>query len=157
MYKINLSIERKVVKTLDVDFDAMPDNAKAYVIEYGLKQILNDVASDSAKQADPAAYKIGKATDKLANLMAGSIRTARTFDEFGKEIRKQVELWLRDEAGLPNNEIRTHMKDLPLTYIFIACETETDVETVQEHFRTQAQAIIDARERAKAGLKIKLK
>lgn len=38
-YSINVN---KLNESVAVDFEALPDNAKQYVIEYGLKQIVND-------------------------------------------------------------------------------------------------------------------
>lgn len=62
---------------LSVDWDKMPENAKAHIIEYGLKQKLNDAGSsatvknlgpnEAAKQAKAAAENV------LAALMRGDV------------------------------------------------------------------------------------
>jgi len=74
-YTINLA---KAGTGISVDFSAMPENAQAFVIEYGLRQILNDCASSVKKgEKDAPAIALGLAEKRLAKLMAGDFtRTA---------------------------------------------------------------------------------
>lgn len=62
-----------------IDFDAFADNVKAYVINYGLTQILNDAHSSVTEKAEPNAEKRAAQVEalvdkKLAALMAGDVR-----------------------------------------------------------------------------------
>lgn len=70
----------KTGETLAVDFDAMPEHVKAHIIEYGLKQKLNDAHSQHTEKSDPSGYveKSRAAAAKcLENLMAGELRANR--------------------------------------------------------------------------------
>jgi hypothetical protein len=61
---------------LNVDWDAMPDNAKAYIINYGLRQKLNDAgASATVKElgSDAGAQALAMAESVLEALMRGDI------------------------------------------------------------------------------------
>lgn len=75
MYTINIT---KAATTLDVDFDALTDSVKEYVIRYGMTQILNDAHSQIKAGEDGAADKAKSlAVKKLDALVAGEVRTAR--------------------------------------------------------------------------------
>lgn len=68
---------KKANKTLSIDWDAMPQNAKNFIIEYGLRQKLND-AGASATIKELGSDEAGKqafayAENMLAALMSGSI------------------------------------------------------------------------------------
>lgn len=69
----------KAAKNVVVDFDALPDVSKAYIIEYGLRQSLND-ATASLKRDE---YKtdgefqdaaLAVAEKKLAGILSGELR-----------------------------------------------------------------------------------
>lgn len=64
----------KANQTLEVDWDAMPDNAKAFIIEYGLKQKLNDATSSIKKdEENAAALALAASENVLEALMKGNI------------------------------------------------------------------------------------
>lgn len=76
----------KVAQTVEVDFDSLPKVSQEYIINYGLKQVLNDChASISLKAVDkagllmyPDSEAVGRATmeavrEKLAALQSGDI------------------------------------------------------------------------------------
>ena len=67
----------KAKKTIEVDFDAMPENAKAYIIAYGLKQKLNDAGASATKKSlgaeEAAEQSFAMAENILASLMEGDI------------------------------------------------------------------------------------
>ena len=73
MEKVMVQI-RKINAQVEVDFDALPETSKAFVIDYGLKQLLNDsVASKDDK------LEIADTVDrKLAALVDGSVRISST-------------------------------------------------------------------------------
>lgn len=75
---INIS---KADTLLQVNWDAMPENAKAHIIEYGLRQKLNDAGSQFKKDEEGCADKALNAAEAvLEALMAGqvTIRKAAT-------------------------------------------------------------------------------
>ena len=69
MEKVIVQI-RKINTQVEVDFDALPETSKCFVIDYGLKQLLNDaVASKDDK------LEIADTVDrKLTALVDGSVR-----------------------------------------------------------------------------------
>ena len=78
---------KKAQADLAVDFAGMPEAAKAYVLEYGLRQVLNDAMS-SGDKAKPDECK-AMALKKLDALMRGEIRAQRegggSADPVGRE------------------------------------------------------------------------
>lgn len=62
----------------EVDFDGLPENVQAYVIEYGLRQILNDAHSTVTEKAfpdpDERAEQVEALVDaKLKAMLAGDV------------------------------------------------------------------------------------
>lgn len=70
---------KKADKVVDVDWNAFNDDVKNHIIEYGLKQKLNDAHSHIKASDDKAAELAITEVDRvLSNLYAGNIRpTAR--------------------------------------------------------------------------------
>ena len=69
---------KKVQETVEVDFDNLPEISKQYLIEYGLKQRLNDCHSSLTLKDGAKAEDIMQAVhDCLAGLQAGTIRKMR--------------------------------------------------------------------------------
>lgn len=62
---------------LEVDFEALPEASRAYIINYGLTQCLNDAAAsipkDDAKVGELTMAKVGK---KMDALVSGTVRVA---------------------------------------------------------------------------------
>lgn len=93
----NITIN-KTNATREIDFDSLPDNAKSFVIEYGLKQLLNDCHSSIARkdyesQEDFEKDVHEKVDAKITSLKDGSltIRSASVrapADPVGKEVHK---------------------------------------------------------------------
>lgn len=96
MIKVSIG---KTGKVIDVDFDAMPENAKAFIIAYGLKQKLNDAGASITEDVEPdegkrADLKLGAAENVLEALMAGDITTRQS--AAGMTLEEQcVQKWLR--------------------------------------------------------------
>lgn len=82
---------------LAVDWDAMPDNAKQHIIEYGLRQKLNDAGSSATVKElgkdEAAAQAKAMAENVLEALMAGrvTVRTATAkIDRFMLQALKDI-------------------------------------------------------------------
>lgn len=72
-YQDDYTISLKKAETnVFVDFANMPEVSKAHILEYGLRQILND-AMASAKDKDEAE---SFAMKRLGNLMTGTLRAS---------------------------------------------------------------------------------
>lgn len=79
----------KADKPLAVDWDAMPEVAKRHIIEYGLRQKLNDAGSQYKKgEAGCAANAYGAAEAVLAALMDGRVRVVVAAGANDKALRK---------------------------------------------------------------------
>ncbi len=86
-------------KVIEVNFDAMPQNAKDYIIAYGLKQKLNDAGASITKDEVPEAeerlaQKVAVAEVALKALLSGDITTrqgaaAQTLEE------REASKWLK--------------------------------------------------------------
>lgn len=90
MFNINIS---KAKNTLAVDWDNMPQNAKDYIIQYGLKQKLNDCYATVVIGAEnPADVAMEAAKAMLENLMAGNItlRTAAAVASLEDKVRARI-------------------------------------------------------------------
>ena len=90
MFTINIS---KAKNVLNVNWDDMPQNAKDYIIQYGLKQKLNDCYATVVIGADnPAEVAMSAASEMLANLMAGNItvRTAAAVTSLEDKVRARI-------------------------------------------------------------------
>lgn len=81
MFRIPLN---KINESRSIDFNALPDVSKQHVIEYGLKQLLNDAMANGIDNAVRRAL----ADKRLDNLMAGVIRASRESDPVSQEARK---------------------------------------------------------------------
>jgi hypothetical protein len=75
----------KADRLVTVDYDALTQHVKDYVIRYGLTQILNDACSSVPKEKPAEAFAL--ATKKLAALQAGEVRTRR---DGGDEIEREA-------------------------------------------------------------------
>ena len=77
--------------TLSVDWDNMPDNAKAHIIEYGLRQKLNDAGSAATVkelgQDEAAAQAKAMAENVLDALMQGKVTVRQAAQSLTSEQR----------------------------------------------------------------------
>lgn len=79
MNRVDVTIG-KTGSVRQLDFDAFAPTVQAYVIQYGLTQILNDAHSAVTEKAEPDSAKRSAAVEsmvdkKLAALMAGDVRS----------------------------------------------------------------------------------
>lgn len=115
METLNIEIfhARAAVKTYQQDFDALPKHVQHFVAQYGLRQILNDAASDQKKYG---AEEVIKATDaKLQALLNGELKAARSSDPFGKWVKGQLLAALQSK-GLTAKTAAAHLKKCGTTY-----------------------------------------
>lgn len=87
MTTINVHI-KKCGKSVEVEWDSLPENVQEFIKDYGLRQILNDCHS-SEKEPDNAFALVEK---KLEALKSGQIAKTRgrTSDPFVKWLREKV-------------------------------------------------------------------
>lgn len=148
----------KASKSLSVDWDAMPDNAKQHLIEYGLRQKLNDAGSQfttkalGEKDAGDKAFAAAQVT--LEALMAGemSVRSAKvmmTLEDkmFGQVLRAFFKTIFAKPAD----------KDADNDDLILALVTKTgkEYEAIEAAIQAKANAMA-ALERQKAELVIEL-
>lgn len=138
---------------LEVDFDAMPENAKAFIIEYGLKQKLNDKGA-SATVKDLGPVEAGKqafamAETSLEALMAGriSVRTAAQTISAEDRISLRVtrSLYKQFIGAKPEDDVsRETLVEV------IAKKTEKEVSTIENAItkRVKAELEIEAAKKA---------
>lgn len=74
---------KKIGQSLGIDFNAMPAESKLHVVEYGIRQILNDAMAQvkpAVKGGDLTDVQKGEAlafaTKRLDNLMSGTLRAS---------------------------------------------------------------------------------
>lgn len=143
---INIIIS-KADKPLVVKWDEMPEAAQRHIIEYGLRQKLNDAGSQFKKgEENFAALAFGAAENVLAALMAGqvSVRQSRgttTLEErfFTKHLRA---LYTTLKLGKVEDQENEALLDA------VALKTGKDVETISAVIQKQADASADAKRKA---------
>lgn len=85
---------KKIGQTLTVDPSAFPGNSREHIFAYGLRQLLNDSMSSHKAEdlvtdkAKAAARK--DADERLANLLAGTLRASRESDPIAAEARRMA-------------------------------------------------------------------
>ena len=132
---INVLIS-KAEKPIAVDWDAMPDVAKQHIIEYGLRQKLNDAGSQFKKgETDCAANALNAAEAVLSALMDGRVRVVVAVGANDKALRKfAIALAKHVKAGFEEND--------SLDDLLQAIADKTDKEPVA--IRAALQRKVDA-------------
>lgn len=149
MIIINIS---KAEKSLSVDWDAMPEAAQRHIIEYGLRQKLNDAGSQFKKgEENFADNAFGAAETVLAALMAGQVtvrqsKGSATLEQrfFTKHLRA---LFTTLKLGKIATETDTSDDTLLAA---IAEKTGKDAEVIRAVVQKQADASADAKRKADA-------
>lgn len=95
----------KINQHVDVDYDALPDVSKTHIVNYGLRQLLNDAMVSGETDSE----RRGLADKRLANLVAGVLRAARESDPVEAEIRRLAIArakadWKREHGAFPSAE-----------------------------------------------------
>lgn len=94
---INIS---KAGKSLSIDWEALPEVAKAHIIEYGLRQKLNDAGSQYKKgEEGTAANAFAAAETVLEALKKGLIRVNTSMDVGEKALLAMAKVFMK-KAGL---------------------------------------------------------
>jgi len=138
--KIKVTLN-KADRTVEIDTDKMDPKGLEYLVEYGLKQSLNDAASAVSADDPDCKAKAAEAADaRLAKILAGTIdsRTVTRLDPVFKEAR-QILTKALVKAGLKT-------KDLP------AMPDWAEFEKVAKKYKApiskikaKAQEIVDAK------------
>lgn len=143
--------------TIDVNWDEMPENAKAFIIEYGLKQKLNDAGS-SATVKDLGKDKAGEqakamAEVVLASLMEGKVtvrQAAVTLTQEEREFNKLVKSYYKKLIGKPGDDF-----DYEVALEEIAIKLDKTLEDTQAAIQAKAKKAVEVA-KAVAALKADL-
>lgn len=158
----NQTIEiRKLNSTVEVDFHKLPETAQAFIINYGLKQVLNDAHSqvvwkrndgtmvygeDTAEAQEQYAKDVMSAIDeKLEALQSGQITTRKAgtpkiVNPIEREAYRLVSVIILDAIkvqGLNKKQVE-NFNDLVTSHL----------EANKDEFFKQAKANLKARENA---------
>ena len=103
---------KKAEQAYEFDFVNLPEAAKEFVIEYGLRQIMNDSVSSAKTQAE-AEGMAGKKYDALLSGTLRAVRSATPADPIGAEaqaiakgIVKASQAWATLRAKTEDKEER---------------------------------------------------
>lgn len=138
----NLQITIAKTHTLNVDFEAFSDDVKAFVINYGVKQLLNDAAA-SGKGAEE---KLGMAQKKLDRLVNGEItlQRASALDDVTKEARVIARDLVRRELAKKGQSLKDIDKTvLQKLIIQVAMESEITDEAAKRIAARSAAPNVD--------------
>lgn len=113
MIKIIVS---KADQTLTVDWDAMPENARQHIIEYGLRQKLNDAGSQFTKKElgeEAGKLALGAAENILSELMKGNVSVRQAAVALTLEEREEQKiLHAMYKAAFGKNEDKWNVDEL---------------------------------------------
>jgi hypothetical protein len=88
MHTINVN---KIARSVEIDFDALPEASKAFVVNYGLKQLLND----SIVSGEDDGERNGLLDKKLDKLREGTLdirESNRETNPLAREVTRRAEL-----------------------------------------------------------------
>jgi hypothetical protein len=153
-YHVNLGT--KVPGGIDVDLDMTNTAAVNYLVEYGLKQSLNDaIAAVKVTDADyTAANTKAKVLKRLDAILSGNVRSAGTreaSDPVGVEARKLARAAFNAKPDQTRKSAMTAFRKAGITgddKTVIAAI----VEKMSSAFREQAELVVAARRSAVAEL-----
>ncbi len=140
---INIYISKND-SNLQVDWDAMPENAKAYIIQYGLRQKLNDAGSSATvkelgEKAGEQALAMAQAS--LAALMSGDILTRQAAKSQTLEERiftRVLRALFKSQVGRPVSKEADQSDEALLAGI--AKTLNKDVSIIQRAVQKRADA-----------------
>lgn len=100
----------KTGQTVSVDFDSLPDNAKAYIVHYGFKQALNDAHSAfTIGKGDCTAEMIMEIVgEKLQAIVSGELNV-RSGGRIGDPVRAEA---IGEAEKIVKNAVRKAGKKL---------------------------------------------
>lgn len=104
MLKISIG---KTGHVIEVDFDALPEASKTYIIMYGLKQTLNDAGAAETESAK----KIEAANERLASIKAGTVGIRTVLSDLERATREIVGTFLVQTKRFKPTEARKMVVD----------------------------------------------
>ena len=100
----------KAKRSITVDYDALPDVSKDYVINYGLRQALNDAAASVASDDTEVVEKTLALVDKrLSRILNGTVNVR---DSFGREANPVMVEAIELALGTVRGEYKKNGKKL---------------------------------------------
>lgn len=106
----------KADKTLPIDWDSMPENAQRHIIEYGLRQKLNDAGSSATTkelgEVQAGEQALAMAENVLSALMAGNVHVRRAASQMTLEERcflKVLKALFKKAVGKPEDKTKEEL------------------------------------------------
>lgn len=131
MLKVSIG---KTGHVIEVDFDALPEASKSYIIMYGLKQTLNDAG---AAETDPD-KKIEAAKDRLAAIKSGTVGIRTVLSDIERATREIVGTFLVQTKRFKPAEARKMVVDnaesamLEIARAMLATKSNVPMNAVSE-------------------------
>lgn len=137
----------KAGESIQVDFEALPENVKAHIIEYGLKQKFNDVHS-AEKDGKTA---MGLVKNLLKRLMAGELTKSRNA---GSPVERELHSLLVQVARVKTTGKVTDLRAMETEELVkaVANAIGKPAEKVEAHFTALAESNVAKRAEEKAAL-----
>ena len=135
----------KAQKSIEVSWEAMPENAKEFIISYGLRQKLNDAGSSATKKGlgtdEAGAQAFALAENVLASLMNGevTVRSAASNQSLEERIFSRVLRAVFKQVCKRSIAKEADDSDSALLEA-IALETNKEVSAIQAAVQTRAAA-----------------
>lgn len=104
MLKVSIG---KTGHVIEVDFDALPEASKTYIIMYGLKQTLNDAGAAETESAK----KIEAANERLASIKAGTVGIRTVLSDHERAVREVISTLLVQTKRFKPAEARKMVTD----------------------------------------------
>lgn len=145
---------------LNVDTDKLTDAVRAYIMEYGLKQMLNDshasvTATTNPDEDERKEAKLAMAEKKLASLMAGNVAQARFGggDPIRTEMRKLADAELTAALKAAGKKLADakKAKDAEGNLVWTATVNKL-MEKHEARYKKEAQARLDKAKGAAEGI-----
>jgi hypothetical protein len=147
-FKVNVA---KIGETREVDFSKFPATIQRYLIEYGLKQKLNDCHASITEKSDPDDWqdKVRVAVDScLENFMEGKLPRSNGgsgLSAIQREFARLVLARLAASTGQPKSKVKhlveTHGADEILKRL--CTKQRVAFDRTHDELMTQAKAIVD--------------
>jgi len=146
MFNINIASSQE---TLKVDWDAMPDNAKQYIIAYGLKQRLNDAGASFKKDEEGSLEKkLMAAQVVLDALMEGNVTVRQASASLSleeKEYLKILRKVFKQATGKKPDDLEAETM-----LNAIAEAVGKDADSIEKKLLTKAKAAAEAERKIRA-------
>lgn len=142
MIKIYIS---KADATLNIDWDAMPEVAKQHIIEYGLRQKLNDAGSSATKK-ELGAQAAGEQALAMAEVSLAALMNGQTKTRVARSAMPlEDKFFLKELKALYKKVFKSTMEmETNLALDSIAKELGRDVSELEEALTKKALAEVEA-------------